>query len=281
MTDCRLVIFAGPNGSGKSTITTPDMLVRFGIPEDRYINADEIAREMSRSLPLVTQREREKKAFLYARELRKKYRDERRSFAFETVFSHPSTLLDIAKCRVAGFEVILLFVTTDDPAINAARIARRVQSGGHDVPGDRIQKRYERTMALLPRIVESADRAFLFDNTHETPIAFAVRERTALPASVPVPLFLQQRLFAVLQRRHTERQAILQHLGITVTPDEESGIYDGRIVWQSDYFFVQEVEGAQIQHDRLLSAADLTVGNIHRITYRDGVGSVSGEVSGD
>ena len=37
--------------------------------------------------------------------------------------------------------------------------------GGHDVPTDRIIKRYHRTLVLLPQAIATANRTVLFDNS--------------------------------------------------------------------------------------------------------------------
>lgn len=66
---------------------------------------------------------------------------EGRSLAFETVLSMPDKLDFIARARSAGFFVRLFFVGTDDPSINAKRIALRVMEGGHEVPIGKIISR--------------------------------------------------------------------------------------------------------------------------------------------
>ena len=72
------------------------------------------------------------------------------------------------RCREAGFEITVIFVTTRNPEINVKRVAGRFLAGGHSVPEDRIRSRYHRTMALLPRILEEADQWFLYDNSDTT-----------------------------------------------------------------------------------------------------------------
>jgi predicted ABC-type ATPase len=59
----------------------------------------------------------------------------------------------------------LIFVATDDPGINRARVANRVTHGGHDVPADRIEARYHRCLANLPAAIRAADDAQIFDNS--------------------------------------------------------------------------------------------------------------------
>jgi len=47
----------------------------------------------------------------------------------------------------AGYFVRLFFVGTDDPSINAKRVAMRVIEGGHDVPIGKIISRYAKSLA--------------------------------------------------------------------------------------------------------------------------------------
>jgi predicted ABC-type ATPase len=47
------------------------------------------------------------------------------------------------------------------------RVKNRVEAGGHDVPNDKINKRYYRTMNNLLTAFKISDRAYLFDNTSE------------------------------------------------------------------------------------------------------------------
>src|SRR5216684_8802510 len=59
---------------------------------------------------------------------------DRRSLAFETVFSGPDKPEFVRRAMLAGYFVRIFFVGTERPEINAARIARRVIEGRHDVP---------------------------------------------------------------------------------------------------------------------------------------------------
>lgn len=87
------------------------------------------------------------------------------SFACETVFSHPSKLEFLRRARESGFKVYLYFISTKNPLINRNRVENRVHSGGHDVPPDKIESRYYKTMNNLFDAVRLSDRAFLFDNS--------------------------------------------------------------------------------------------------------------------
>jgi predicted ABC-type ATPase len=58
----------------------------------------------------------------------------------------------------------LIVVGLDDTETLLARVARRVQHGGHDVPRERILARYPRTLENLRSAVKEANVAFLYDS---------------------------------------------------------------------------------------------------------------------
>jgi predicted ABC-type ATPase len=156
-----LTVFAGPNGSGKSSLTRH--LQAAGYDFGEYINPDDIAVTLVGS---YLSRVREAQAVADAR--RADAIAAKRSFSFETVFSHPSKLVVLDEARRSGFEVTLFFIGVDDPIVNIERVKARVELGGHDVPEDRIVARYHRTMRMLPEMLKRVDRAWIFDNTIKT-----------------------------------------------------------------------------------------------------------------
>lgn len=89
------------------------------------------------------------------------------SFAFETVFSHPSKLEIMRVAKENGYRVYLYFITTEDPKINIDRVKLRVQKGGHSVPENLVSKRYYKTMRLLISAIKASYRSYLFDNSGE------------------------------------------------------------------------------------------------------------------
>src|SRR5262245_53679372 len=109
-----VVVIAGPNGSGKSSLTR--LLQAQGYALGEYINPDDIAVALSGT---YAERVREAQAIADAR--RADAIAARRSFSFETVFSHPSKLEVLEEARRAGFELTLFFVAVDDPSINIER----------------------------------------------------------------------------------------------------------------------------------------------------------------
>jgi predicted ABC-type ATPase len=73
--------------------------------------------------------------------------------AFETVFSAPDKVEFIERARSTGYFIRLFFVSTGDPTINAARVARRVMAGGHTVAIEKIIQRYARSHANLEALL--------------------------------------------------------------------------------------------------------------------------------
>lgn len=88
-----------------------------------------------------------------------------RSFSFETVMSSPFKVDFLKETLRAGYRNYLYFIATDDPLINISRVEYRVKTGGHDVPKDKIESRYYRSLDLLIDAVKSTNRAFIFDNS--------------------------------------------------------------------------------------------------------------------
>ncbi len=56
---------------------------------------------------------------------------------------------------------------TSNVDINVARVHAREALGGHGVPEEKIRSRYDKALALVPRLVEICDILHIYDNTKE------------------------------------------------------------------------------------------------------------------
>lgn len=148
----EVIVFAGPNGSGKSTIT---QMAKVG---GEYINADDIKRTI-----LCTDLE----AAVKAEELREYMIENKKDFTFETVLSTDRNLLLLQKAKEQGYFVRGIYVLTSNVDINVARVQAREALGGHGVPEEKIRSRYDKALALIPRLVEICDILHIYDNTRE------------------------------------------------------------------------------------------------------------------
>ena len=102
---------------------------------------------------------------LFANFLQDRFLDRSESFSQETVFSHPSKVAALKRAAEAGYRTYLYFIATDDPRINACRVANRCAQGGHDVPADKIVSRYQRSIVQLKAAIPYLSRAYVFDNS--------------------------------------------------------------------------------------------------------------------
>ena len=71
------------------------------------------------------------------------------------------------EARLGGFEIVLVYIGTENVEINLARIRNRVLSGGHDVPEADVRRRYARSFENLPLAIKRSDHTILFDNSTE------------------------------------------------------------------------------------------------------------------
>jgi len=89
------------------------------------------------------------------------------TFTFETVLSHKSKVDFLKDAKESGYKIYLYFICTTDPGINIQRIVQRVKLGGHDVPREKVIKRYKESLEILSAIIPLCHRVFLFDNSSD------------------------------------------------------------------------------------------------------------------
>lgn len=155
-----LHLLVGINGAGKTTFYYNQIQPRAQVP---FINADEIQKQRWPDEKNNLQRSYE--AAKIAQGLRDKYIAEGKSFATETVFSHPSKLDLIRNAQHNGFSVALYHIHVASPELAVKRVENRTEMGGHNVPKEKILSRFPRTLAHLRYAVKIADRTMVFDNS--------------------------------------------------------------------------------------------------------------------
>jgi predicted ABC-type ATPase len=156
-----LCVVAGPNGSGKSTFVHLVLGPATGLP---VINADDIAAAQWPG----DEEARAHDASRAAAAARARAIADRRSFITETVFSHPSKVALVEQATRAGYRVELHVMLIPED-VTVARVAYRVDAGGHTVPVDRIRERYHRLWGLIVAARAIAHRATFYDNARSKP----------------------------------------------------------------------------------------------------------------
>lgn len=156
-----LIVIAGPNGSGKTSTTR--LVIRHEWAEQCvYINPDEIAQTMFGNW---NDPDAVRKSVEYCEEWREQLLKEHKDFIFETVLSSDGKVDFLKRAKVEGYFIRIFFICTETPSINAARIAKRVMEGGHDVPIQKIISRYLKAITNATRVALFADRTYFYDNS--------------------------------------------------------------------------------------------------------------------
>lgn len=143
----QLWVIAGPNGAGKSTLVKRHMMGKIEV-----INPDDIAREQG-----ISNRKAGEQALL----LRTENLKNSRTFAVETTLTGMGEVKMMQQAAAAGYKINLIYVGIKDVGMSVARVNQRVSLGGHNVPIQDIFRRYERSVANLPKAMAVADRVWV------------------------------------------------------------------------------------------------------------------------
>ena len=159
----NLYIIAGCNGAGKTTASYAMLPEILNCKE--FVNADEIAKGLSPFQP-------EKVSFEAGRIMLRRIKGllkEGEDFAFETTLSTKSYVSLIKEAKQLGYRVTLVFFWLDSSETAKERVKHRVLMGGHDIPEDVIERRYERGIQnLMTLYLPKVDYWMVFDNTKKS-----------------------------------------------------------------------------------------------------------------
>lgn len=158
----KVLVFAGPNGSGKSTIAA-----QFPIA-GTYVNADDIKKTKNCSAL---------EAAVEAEKICYRLIDKGQDLTFETVLSSDFKLKLLEYAREKNYQILAIYVTTNNPEINVQRVHWRMDHGGHPVPDERIRSRYYKSLQNLSKLANLADTTYVYDNTGDTPSLICKADR--------------------------------------------------------------------------------------------------------
>jgi len=154
----EIFIIGGPNGAGKTTAATV-LLPRF-IRVQKYLNADEIAREIAPEAP-------DSAAFAAGRAMIERMREFVRiqqSFAFETTCSGKTYLPLLERCKSTGWRIVVIYFWLSTPEDAIARSSPGKQ-GWTRYPEGWIRRRYYSGIRnMLSLYLPLADEAEIYDN---------------------------------------------------------------------------------------------------------------------
>jgi predicted ABC-type ATPase len=190
-------------------------------------------------------------------------------FAFETVMSTQGKLAMFDEAHSKGYDVDMVFVTTEHSSINRQRVLNRVQEGGHAVDPDKIVERYNRAMGMLPAALERVDTASVYDNSHKDPVLIAKKENGVItfpevnmenPELQKAVRDFQGNLREKVENRQqdyaglTENFADRTHKPIERSSVEQGSESYGRVVSITDHHVLQydRENDKYVAHDRTL-----------------------------
>ncbi len=168
-----LFVVAGANGSGKTTFalkfTQKHNLV--------FINADEIAKSID---PNNINRAKVTAGRLFFKQFKIQLA-QYKSFIIESTLSGHYLIKYLEEAKSLGYEIHLMYLFLDDPAMNIKRVQVRVNNGGHSVPESDIVRRFYRSKQLFWKTYQKlCDKWMLLYNSdsHFEEIAFGYNKNT-------------------------------------------------------------------------------------------------------
>lgn len=160
-----LVMFAGVNGAGKSTFFHSGRWAESSSTRSmQRVNPDEILIGNGGDPSSAAD---QLKAGREALRLIDECLTHRRSFNQETTLTGRSPLRTLKRAREYGYRILMYYIGVDSPETCLARIARRVQTGGHDISDTAVRRRYRASLRNLSNALDLCDEVTVLDNTVE------------------------------------------------------------------------------------------------------------------
>lgn len=189
----RFYIFAGVNGAGKTTLYNMDIIKK--LDTGKRINTDEIVKIIGDWKSAKDQMTAGRLAIHMKDECIKNGE----TFNQETTLTGKRIIKTIDILKEQGYEINLYYVGVDSPEIAKRRVKDRVLLGGHDIPEEKIEKRYKESLDNLKKIISKCDNILFYDNSilYEKCVSkrngkVEVYENKAVWAKEIIPLFFNE-----------------------------------------------------------------------------------------
>ena len=130
-----IIIIAGPNGAGKTTFAPEYLTV--GKRRFEFVNADEIARGLKTPSDVVA-----------ARIMLTRIDDlvgANADFVIETTLANLTYAQKIPLWQRQGYRASLIYIRLSSVDASLARVRKRVEAGGHDIPASILRRRFDRS----------------------------------------------------------------------------------------------------------------------------------------
>ena len=159
-----IYVLAGTNGAGKSSVGG----AAFARHDGAYFNPDEATRIIATANPRMRLAEANGLAWQVGYQMLHASIVDGSRYAFETTLGGQTitqTLIDAAK---RGIKIFLWYCALKSADLHVARVAARVQRGGHDIPENKIRERYNESRRNLVRLLPHLEVLRVYDNSAES-----------------------------------------------------------------------------------------------------------------
>ncbi|MCL2342448.1 MAG: zeta toxin family protein [Firmicutes bacterium] len=112
------------------------------------------------------------------------------SFTQETTLSGVRTEQTVKTAKEQGYFIRLFYVGLDTFEESIKRIRNRVEKGGHDIPAEDVQRRFDGRFDALSKILPYCDEAAFFDNDNGFVEVAAYRNGEIIPLVEKRPKWL-------------------------------------------------------------------------------------------
>lgn len=154
------IVLAGPNGAGKTTAARTLLAEQLQLMT--FVNADVIAQGLAGFDPDSAAVE----ASRIMLERLDHLAEQREDFAFETTLAARSYAARLRHWSQNGYRVHLVYLWLASADLAVARVALRVQLGGHHVPEATVRQRYQRSLRNFFTLYQSLPLTWqVYDNT--------------------------------------------------------------------------------------------------------------------
>ena len=156
-----ITVLAGVNGAGKSSIGG-SKLHDEGLD---WYNPDELARALHAQFPDRFMEEINSQVWHEGLGRLKEAIRDNTDFAFETTLGGNTITNTLLQAIATGIRVNIWYCGLESPELHIDRVKARVARGGHDIPEDKIQARYQTSMQNLCLLATGVHQLAVYDNS--------------------------------------------------------------------------------------------------------------------
>ncbi len=169
-------IIAGPNGAGKTTLVRRGMFARL-VPINTLVNPDDITLEYLKAegmntwaeAPLEAQKRLFAKAADEAQRRLENKIEHGETAVVESVLSTNKYKPLVERVLQKEGRFFLIYVLLSSPHLSRSRVSARADLGGHDVPSEKLARRWRDSLSLAPWFASRATRFWIVDNSSSDP----------------------------------------------------------------------------------------------------------------